>query len=791
MHLTRIHRIANHRIFQNFTWPADLPDFARFNLIYGWNGTGKTTLSNLLRHLTTRAGIAEGDAEFRVGQHAVSNVNLATVPLPPVRVFNRQFVGASVFEVPNTQFSPIYFLGEDSVEKQKLIEAHKGELAKSELLLGRQQTKHKSAASDYEAFCTDQARIIRELLTAPGSSYNNYDKRAFKAAVQSLTVETFATHLLDETGKARLKKAMGGKALERIAPISTAYPDIVALTRSTQQLLERSVTSKIIESLAANPAIAAWVGSGLQLHTAEQASDACHFCGQHLPAERLRHLEAHFNDEFKRFQGDLAAAATAVGRAKEGLQAINAPDKRLLYDHLREEHSKAAGTLAIHRGNVALYLDALHRALEEKKASPFKPLDLLPFVGGTSSPTEPMGTLGTIFSAIVGGAAALGAMLGKDAVTKINGVIEAHNLRTENFNAEIAKARKSLETCYAAEAFEKYQAKASLIKTAASAVEENDAEIKATKAKIAALEAEIRQHHRPASELTAEIQAYLGRDELALVTSDTGYRITRYGQPASNLSEGERTAIALLYFLKSLRDTSFDMKTGIVVIDDPVSSLDANALFSAFGYLQDRTKDAGQLFVLTHNFAFFRLVKNWFNKQPGQNKGDITKRPSRFYMLATARTGDRRTAALAALDPLLHEFESEYHYLFKRVHEEANRPDVQIGLAENYGMPNITRRLLEAFLAFRIPGKANELYQQLELIEFDSAAKTRILRFLHTHSHHGQIAEPEHDLSILAETPAVLRDVLALIEKFDGRHYAGMLTLVSPVPAPSARVPAI
>jgi wobble nucleotide-excising tRNase len=539
------------------------------------------------------------------------------------------------------------------------------------------------------------------LLTAPGSPYNNYDKRDFKSTVQSLSAETYTTHLLDEAGKAKLKKAMGGKALERITPISTEYPDIVALTTTTQELLKRSVTSQIIESLAANPAIAAWVGTGLQLHTGEHVSDACHFCGQTLPAERLRHLEAHFNDEFKKFQDDIAAAGAAVDRARDSIRGVNAPDMRLLYDHLREDLSKATGALISHRGNALLYLDALSRALEEKKASPFKPLDLLPYVGGSTSSTEPKSMLSAIFFAVLSGAATLSVVLGKDAVTKINGVIEAHNARTENFNGEVAKARKSLERCFAAEVFEKYQAQASLIKTTRTATEENDAAIKVTKETIAALEAEIRQHHRPASELTAEIQAYLGRDELALVSSDTGYGITRYGQPASNLSEGERTAIAFLYFLKSLRDTSFDMKTGIVVIDDPVSSLDANALFSAFGYLQDRTKDAGQLLVLTHNFAFFRLVKNWFNKQPGQNKGDITKRPSRFYMLVAARHGDRRTAALAPLDPLLHEFESEYHYLFKRVYEEANRPDHQIGLAENYGMPNITRRLLEAFLAFR------------------------------------------------------------------------------------------
>jgi len=87
--------------------------------------------------------------------------------------------------------------------------------------------------------------------------------------------------------------------------------------------------------------------------------------------------------------------------------------------------------------------------------------------------------------------------------------------------------------------------------------------------------------------------------------------------------------------------------------------------------------------------------------------------------------------------------------------------------------------VLEAFLAFRLPGKAKEMYQQFEQIEFEPAKKARILRFVHTHSHFNEVAEPEHDLSILAETRPVLQDVLALIEKSDPEHYRHMLALVS------------
>jgi predicted ATPase len=52
--ITRIQEIKGYRIFRDFTWPTEgLLDFARYNVIYGWNGAGKTSLSNLFHHLQT------------------------------------------------------------------------------------------------------------------------------------------------------------------------------------------------------------------------------------------------------------------------------------------------------------------------------------------------------------------------------------------------------------------------------------------------------------------------------------------------------------------------------------------------------------------------------------------------------------------------------------------------------------------------------------------------------------------------------------------------------------------
>jgi hypothetical protein len=88
-----------------------------------------------------------------------------------------------------------------------------------------------------------------------------------------------------------------------------------------------------------------------------------------------------------------------------------------------------------------------------------------------------------------------------------------------------------------------------------------------------------------------------------------------------------------------------------------------------------------------------------------------------------------------------------------------------------------------------MPNVPGELYQKLEHVPFEVHKKTRLLRFLHTQSHFDQIGDPEHDLSLLSETPAILKDVLDLIRETDSVHFAGMLEVVAPQPAQASPAP--
>jgi wobble nucleotide-excising tRNase len=757
--IERITRIKGHRVFHAFNWPADLPDFARFNLIYGWNGSGKTTLSNLLAHVARRQPVSEGEVVFQINGTAISASSFsAASTLPRVKVFNRAFIEASVFAMAQP-IGPIYFLGQDSVEKQKQVEAlTKTKQAEDANLLAKIGAKTK-ATKALDDFCIQQARAIKNLLSSSGTnSYNNYDKAAFKATCGRLAKLNPPPAPISDAEKTALKQKKDATLRDYIPAIVTTPPDFAGLRQKAEDLLKRTVASQVLADLAADPAVGSWVQQGLHLHTGDKKTATCRFCGSALPPDRLARLEAHFNDEYNHFLSAIDALKLEIEQARQSLADIQLPDKAALYDHLVQDYQAAAKALAAYQAEGDAYAGSLLNALAEKRAKPFQPLKLDTHVAATPLP-------GTDKAA---------------SIDQVSRVIGRHNTDTTDFHKGVSDARQQLEETLVAEALADAQQKSQAIRTFQGEITTLQGTVTGLQTQIANLEKEIVEHRRPADELTAELHSYLGHDELQFELVGSGYQISRHGSPATNLSEGERAAIAFLYFLKSLQAKDFDLAKDIVVIDDPVSSLDANALFCAFGYMKTRTLDAGQLFILTHNFAFFRQVKNWFHHLPHQGSTNISKRPGRFYMLAAAVNGGKRNAAIKPLDRLLEEYESEYHYLFKKVHDEVTNPSAGPGLESYYGMPNIARRLLEAFLAFRYPSETGELKNQLDQVAFDPAKKARILRLLHTYSHGGKIAESEHDMSVLAETPAALKDLLDLLKQEDPKHYAEMEKLVAP-----------
>lgn len=183
MTITQIKKLQGYRIFRDFTWDG-LPDFGRYNLVYGWNGAGKTSLSSLLHSVQRRQPLESGVAELVIDGNVVTGTDFANLNTSPIRVFNRDFVDRNVFETPGVALPPVFYLGEDSAEKQRAI-----------ISLGEEQDalnkalKELGAEKDAEislqnTLCTNQARSIRNLLMGD-ARYNNYEAPRFKELMRT------------------------------------------------------------------------------------------------------------------------------------------------------------------------------------------------------------------------------------------------------------------------------------------------------------------------------------------------------------------------------------------------------------------------------------------------------------------------------------------------------------------------------------------------------------------------------------------------------------------------------
>ena len=76
MILEKINKIDGHKIFRAFSWPSELESFGSKNVIYGWNGTGKSTLSETFRNLQNRDNIQDGEVEWVINGEVVRSDNL-------------------------------------------------------------------------------------------------------------------------------------------------------------------------------------------------------------------------------------------------------------------------------------------------------------------------------------------------------------------------------------------------------------------------------------------------------------------------------------------------------------------------------------------------------------------------------------------------------------------------------------------------------------------------------------------------------------------------------------------
>lgn len=742
--ITKIKKIKRIGIFSDFTWGASLQAFGRYNLIYGWNGSGKTTLSNLFAGLPAGSVAGWPDLEYEIETDTKAVKHGQFFPTK-IRVFNRDYVANNVYTVSG-KAKPILILGEENKKIADEITTDETVLATKSGQVKKLEEESRDSVTRKDNIFSDIAKTIG--LNTSGLATRTYRRPNAETDFATLSGKTLLTDAEVAANVLELKQLEKPDVPEIATPCLTLgekeknlgdFLNVVAATGTN--LCAQTVESKLVERLKQNTDIAQWVECGIALHKTH-ASKTCEFCDQALPPKRMEVLAAHFNEADKKLKDEINDLLKLLAEAEVAVRGLQTPDKANLYDELQDGYQTAVNKFETSKTALLEQLDGFRTSIETKKAKTTESVTLRASLDGTSLAAD---------------------------IDATNAEIKKHNAKTANFKTAKDVAQKKLEAHYLSTIYDDVKGLEKNITNNKKEIDKlndgdkrvaDDVGVVGLKERIRINRAKISSSHKGCEEINAALKTFLGRDELQFEVETEGYVLMRGKKPAKNLSESERTAIGFVYFVVHLKDQGFVPASGIIVVDDPVSSLDSNSTFQAFAFLKNSVKDAKQVFLLTHNFDFLRLLINWLNWERRHNQ------KVGYYMIKNVYdAAGERVASIDALDELLQKHESEYHYLFKRLHTFQSDGTIE----SVYDVPNIARKVLDTFLMFRVPN-ADNTFEKLEALKpyFDQNKLTAIYKFTNDQSH---ITGKGFDPSLVAETQKNVKHLLEMIKAVFPEHY--------------------
>ena len=559
------------------------------NFFYGNNGAGKSSIAH---------AIAEDDGVVWADGKTADDYD--------VLVYNQDFINDNF--VNYDDLKGVFIFGEEDIEAKKKI----AELTDQK----KTKTDERSAAGEeYKRKTARKTAALSEFQETCFTKTADIRRRFDKCMDGRKQKKNFADAVLAETKPTDHDPA----ELERLYNVAyddsaRAYPEFQKAAATTygslpgKDLLDRVIVSSSDTPFARfmkalGDTASDWVRDG-HTHYAGAAGGKCPYCQQKLPANFEADIAATFDAQYPQ---DIRA----LGRFQQVYERETAGIVRVLQANITDVMTTI--DIRAYQEKLALLesnFEINRQRIAEKVKEPSKTVSL-----------EDTDTL----------LLEIGAM-----IDDINKLIKANNDVVSAKKTSKAKCRTEimqyLAFILAADVRSYLDEDAQLDKDIAEITERG----KKLKKEIGELTTEISALNKHNANTEAAI------DSINKILKDSGFQgfsirakegvenvyevIREDGSIAENLSEGERNFIAFLYFYHQVRGSmsSEELKEKIVVIDDPVSSMDSTALFLVSAIVREMVnvcrnnteylnpKVPGdyikQLFVLTHNVYFHREV---------------------------------------------------------------------------------------------------------------------------------------------------------------------------------------
>jgi hypothetical protein len=710
----------------------------KVNFIYGANGTGKTTISNYLKN--------QNDDKYNDCEIIWKN-NLSVSTLVYNKKFRDENFGLGkikgVFtlgQATTEQIAEINTLKEklNSIREQRLI--RRGQLEQTE-------QEKQNLENEFDEDCWNNLK----------KEYEDDFSEAFSGWIKSRN--KFRNKLEDEfksnnsdiltyeqlKGKANILFRKHPQMIELINTIS--FDTILEIENNP--IWKKKIVGKAdidIAGLINYLNISDWVYEGKNY--LQEESDICPFCQERTITEDFREkLNSFFNENYI---SDIACLKELKQKYEMSVQN--------LIDQLNiiEANQKNINSSKLNLDIFSTYIRTLISQYNSNK-------ELL-----NSKLKEPSRSIDLVFLK-----EQLELIL--NLIVSANKEIENYNRTVENFQTEknklITSVWKYLVEEYKSK-IESFQKKRNVLEKKIiglnNSLEKNRNDYREIDKKIKELNQDVTSIQPTIDEINRLLNSFGFLNFKIVPSTENGfYEIQREdGSDAQKtLSEGEITFITFLYYYQKVKGgDSPDVvnEDKILVIDDPISSLDSNVLFIVSTLIKDFIKEMKdneykgnikQIILLTHNVYFHKEV-SYMDRGAESDKLN-------YWIL-------RKNGNISSIEPYdkKNPIKSSYQLLWKELQSKS--------VASTITIQNIMRRILENY--FKVLGSYKD--EEKIIKEFPNSEEQQICRSLYYWINDGSHCFSDAlEIDTQDTTTEIYQEVFRKIFEYSGHiaHYDMMM----------------
>lgn len=785
--IEKIKAISNLGVFQNFNWDTTVRDkgnnigiFKKLNILYGRNYSGKTSLSRIFRSLEKKQlpeKYTNAKFEIKCDSGDIFQDNLNGHSLN-IRVYNEDFVNENISFLKNEQegIQPFAVLGEKNIEIEKQIEEKEKKLGSEEEKTGlrydlsQKRSEYSKIQQEKNNVQTELDGKLRDKANHDIKENSLYNDVRYNISKIKQDIETLCTNpriLLTEKEIDKKKKLLSEQAKADILKINAFSSNIQKLYKESCELLNKEIKpTKPIQELINDVVLQEWVRNGIPHHKGKR--NTCAFCGNKLPDDLWKKLDAHFNKESEELRDKLKKQIQALEREKIKPENILALSRDSFYSLFQDSFDKEKITLEIEIEKYNEIIDVLITNLKKRQENIFTIQDDPTIVDNTQK--------------II------------DILNSINLLIENNNTKTDSLKTDQAQARNDLRLNEVAQFIKDidYNKKIDKIRKLEDEEKKIRFEFDVLEESVKNIELEIQKlkigqkdERKGAEKVNEYLNHFFGTSSIRFEAiedeeqSGFKFQILRGDQIAHNLSEGERSLVGFCYFMAKLEDADTKGKELVIWIDDPVSSLDSNHVFFVFSLLENiiakpyKNADGSnyyrykQLYISTHNLDFLKYLKRL--SHPKNN--------SEYFLLERVDEYSK----LIIMPDFLKKYVTEFNYLFHQIYKCSKIENDTHEHEAFYNFGNNLRKFLEAYLFYKYPVQTSDNTKKLRMFFDDDNSVVLANRVCNELSHLEEIFDRSMKPVEVPEIPKLAKYVLAKIEEKDPEQYKSLLESIGEI----------